>query len=327
VFRPASSDDFNRYAGNLQWLLEIKLSEAKELLAQIYGFSGLHDLQKNMETPGSPGPYWDDSQADWAATAADPLWEVPGIGERTSHARDVWLRWRSENSDRPTARQNLIIDLGLTDSPPSHRECFRRVREFVAGIDSFDNTGFPTGYWSAYHGYFSEIPVVHDSFASPSWAVNDLPIAPLDQRTLVGECIECRLFVALVDDGYIDDPATKRLLKECRPSKQVVDGARAARVRSMASAMTYVETTWNDLLITLCEAGSTVWVDLSGAEQQRLAAFLAYPNRATLRASSAAQSIADPIDRSRVENPAAPPTAGCADWDGSDSRKRLRYTA
>ena len=56
-FRPTSKKDFSRYARDLSWLIKEPLQKTQGMLARMYGYGSLHELQMNMAKPGEPGPF------------------------------------------------------------------------------------------------------------------------------------------------------------------------------------------------------------------------------------------------------------------------------
>lgn len=153
-FVPASALDFSRYAKNLAWLLGVKLQAAQELLSQIYGYEHLHELQQALKSGLEPGPFWDDGPTeDKVATGLRLLAGMPG--ERSLRPAKVLCDWKHKQGQQPYLEQNeaLIVELGLTDSPASHRDCVRRVKKYLEGDYSADAHGYPTGFWSLLAGY------------------------------------------------------------------------------------------------------------------------------------------------------------------------------
>lgn len=148
-FVPASALDFSRYAKNLAWLLGVKLQAAQELLSQIYGYEHLHELQQALKSGFPPGPFWDDGPSeDKVETGLRLLAGMPG--ERSLRPAKVLCAWKRMQGQQPYLGQNeaLIVELGLMDSPASHRDCVRRVKKYLEGEYSADAHGYPTGFWS-----------------------------------------------------------------------------------------------------------------------------------------------------------------------------------
>lgn len=153
-FVPASQLDFSRYAKNLAWLLDLKLQQAQELLSRIYGYEHLHELQQAMKSGLQPGPFWDDEPAEGETQSGLSLLEgMPG--ERSMRPAKVLLDWKREHGRHPWLQDNeaFIVELGLTDSPASHRDCVRRVKGYLEQKYSVDVHGYPTGFWSFLAGY------------------------------------------------------------------------------------------------------------------------------------------------------------------------------
>jgi hypothetical protein len=153
-FTPASQLDFSRYAKNLAWLLDIKVQAAQELLSRIYGYEHLHELQQALKAGGVPGPHWDEGPSDKNHGGSDLNLLCGMPGERSLAPVNVLMEWKRKVEKRPslTHRECLIAELGLTDSPESHRQCVKRVKAFLEGEQSIDERGFPCGLWGMFAG-------------------------------------------------------------------------------------------------------------------------------------------------------------------------------
>jgi hypothetical protein len=167
-FLPASPLDFTRYAKNLAWLLDIKLHQAREALAFIYGYENLHELDQALKDPNAkPGPFWDEEV--WRYPEKTPVdgfnpwpgspefWALVPRSRSAYHQRRLDEWWAKSGlerrgtvfgSDVEHDKYRLITDLGLTDSPASHRDCHRRLKKYLDGEPTIDSFGFPTGFWS-----------------------------------------------------------------------------------------------------------------------------------------------------------------------------------
>lgn len=161
-FVPASKLDFTRYAKNLAWLLERPLQECQEILSRIYGYEHLHELQANLDRGLPPGPYWDEGAEEMGEGARDanpydgrPVLPACFSGQRSFNAVGVLLKWKANKGERGylESHEDLITDLGLTDSPASHRDCVRRVKLYIDGTHTIDQHGWPTAFWSYMHRY------------------------------------------------------------------------------------------------------------------------------------------------------------------------------
>ncbi len=56
-FRPISKEDLSSYARCLSWLIEEPHNKTLQILSRIYGYADLHELQKELAKPGTPGPF------------------------------------------------------------------------------------------------------------------------------------------------------------------------------------------------------------------------------------------------------------------------------
>ena len=112
IFRPSSMKDFKDYAKNLAWMLEEPLQATQGLLARIYGYSGLHELQQVMRQPAhdehsQPRIFYDTNRA------LDLIAEQKGVDDYKD------LTWR----DFAAAQ-----DIELFAPPPIHYREFRRTK-------------------------------------------------------------------------------------------------------------------------------------------------------------------------------------------------------
>jgi hypothetical protein len=142
-FLPESAADFKARAKNLAWLLQSPLQETQNLLARIYGFSDLHDIQQVLEQMmqgeggHEPGPYQEyhdalffsrDPKVQGGAyengMAFDPL--------RANYLIEVAANYAGAEIGNPNRqipqRFSEIINIGLFHSPEGHRGRFRRVK-------------------------------------------------------------------------------------------------------------------------------------------------------------------------------------------------------
>ncbi len=125
-FRSPSKEDFSQYARNFSWLIEESLQKSQELLARIYGYSNLHELLINLQKPGTPGPY----DHDWVFRIIDKDPSIPIVDEAARHNGILEILSKHKGVD--------IIDLGprywdareigLFDTPVTHRKEFKRIR-------------------------------------------------------------------------------------------------------------------------------------------------------------------------------------------------------
>lgn len=234
-FVPASQLDFTRYAKNLAWLLKIKHQAAQELLSRIYGYEHLHELQQKLKgSHADPGPYWDEHSPDPDDDPADVQFLLGGVsGERSLWPAAAMLAWRKENEVRSneTGYDFLIVELGLTDSPESHRHCVKRVKAYVEDREqSVDPWGFPTGFWALMATYRFEWRLGIDlspiaNVLERGWRQGD-PIDPHQHfLRLVGE-VAVDAIIKLTDPGLSlndqifwgseDEPLQSSFWKEMR---------------------------------------------------------------------------------------------------------------
>lgn len=119
-FRPANQQDFSNFAKDLSWLLEEPLQKSQELLARIYGYSDLHEIQQEWGKNNVPGPYDEDL----------PL---SGFDLNTKWVRDKRMLGLIAGAKKfqleglPT-RYSDAREIGLFATPGTHRMAFRRIK-------------------------------------------------------------------------------------------------------------------------------------------------------------------------------------------------------
>ena len=191
-FVPASPLDFSRYAKNLAWLVGIKLQEAQELLSRVYGYEHLHELQQALSKGLPAGPYWDEGPPD-GETPIEELSLLCGLpGERSLRPLKIFLDWKAKRGGHRWLENNesFIPELGLTDSPPSHRDCVRRVKALLDGEYTVDPHGYPTGFWSFLSRYRLDrlgtaFTNLKQTVEIDEWWGTGGPIDPADQRLCI----------------------------------------------------------------------------------------------------------------------------------------------
>lgn len=154
-FRPASQLDFGRYAKSLAKVLECKLQDAQQVLARMYGYADLHELQQALKTESSPGPFSDRAASAELRLARD---------ERTMRCVFDWL---APQKDRYLQnRDALACDLGLFLSPPAHRTAAARVMAYLEdGNGGFTYDGLPFGFSGTIHvRYHWHLPLADEAF-------------------------------------------------------------------------------------------------------------------------------------------------------------------
>lgn len=213
-FLPASQLDFSRYAKSLVWLLGIKAQQAQELLSRIYGYEHLHELQQAMKVVGAtPGPFWDEAPWDGATRTDESLLLYGVAGERPFWPAAVLRDWKREFGvkDSQHDRDSLIVELGLTDTPESHRSCFKRVKALVEESEiTFDPWGFPTGFLGLLASYnfdwrdgIASTPLDQPSIRSKFWRRDD-PINPSDQFILAVRDLAVDAYIKLAEEALPD---------------------------------------------------------------------------------------------------------------------------
>lgn len=137
-FRPVSELDFLRYAKNLSWLLDEPLQRTQELLAQIYGYANRHELRSALKVPDEPGPF----DSDWGTfdDAGAMKCSVTDSALRSNRVLNLIAQSKGlYGLTGMTSRWWIARDIGLFESPATHREQFRIVKmemELLEGLET-----------------------------------------------------------------------------------------------------------------------------------------------------------------------------------------------
>ena len=122
-FRPANKDDFSRYARNLAWVLLEPLQKTQELLARIYGYASLHELQAALRSAAIPGPYDDEvytgSCEDWQDRI---LVQMRRRGERENRVLNLVAAFKKVPIAKLDQRFWEAREIGLFCLPHNHRD-------------------------------------------------------------------------------------------------------------------------------------------------------------------------------------------------------------
>jgi hypothetical protein len=126
LFRPASLADFGNSAKALQWLIGGKLMAAQELLARAYGHASVYALKAALRSFGAPGPFEQDlfkNRQFELATA------------RRTRLRHFVAQHINVAHGLSPERKELVVELGLHDTPLVHRELVSIVKKAVGLIE------------------------------------------------------------------------------------------------------------------------------------------------------------------------------------------------
>jgi|GEM_PF-2616597 hypothetical protein len=127
-FRPASKEDFSKYARNLSAILEEPVQKAQEILARIYGYADLHELQVDLQKPcESPGPY----DEEWMArvVSKDKSEPMIDLGRRENIVLSVVAKFKGVTVNDLNRRFWDAREIGLFQTPGGHRKAFQQVRD------------------------------------------------------------------------------------------------------------------------------------------------------------------------------------------------------
>ncbi|WP_454914411.1 hypothetical protein [Variovorax gossypii] len=146
-FRPPTEADFSRRAKSLSAILDHPLQATQNLLARIYGYMDLHDLQLQLKKPGDPGPYEDlqelAPQFDNPALGGWLPRLVAELSNREVALRDVrtlelvFEETVTVDSNLPDWRRQAACAAGLFCTPPKHRQAAAEVLEAIGEFEDF----------------------------------------------------------------------------------------------------------------------------------------------------------------------------------------------
>lgn len=162
-FRPVSMSDFQTTAKHLSWLSGLPLQRSQEVLAQIYGYSGLHELQRVMAKPGEAGPFSHRWDGHMASQVGHELFYANPVLADDRFYRTLDLLGQATGYDSTTLppRLDRVNDLLIFDPPSQQREAFRLLRsklEIMEGKDAGGEDRLATEY--AYLDRVHDVPVL-----------------------------------------------------------------------------------------------------------------------------------------------------------------------
>lgn len=142
-FVPANAADFKRAAKDLQHAYPLTLQQSQELLARMYGYADLHELQQALGKGHPPGPYiseleWEDAMAFHHTTSERFVREIKALAGWPLH---------------PIGHV-MFEDLLLLDTPARRRNAMNFHRdvqiEFSRLSAEPDKTKVPSDYMEFY---------------------------------------------------------------------------------------------------------------------------------------------------------------------------------
>jgi hypothetical protein len=116
-FRPESTRDFSQRARHLSRWLDLPYQRSQELLARIYGYANLHELQRELDRAEAPGPFEGNPTRNHEPRIARLIGEFRGVSEHQISARD-----------------RAVASMGLFCRADQHRLMFKALRK--SGIAS-----------------------------------------------------------------------------------------------------------------------------------------------------------------------------------------------
>ena len=112
-FRPKNLGAFSQYSKHLAWLLNLSLQRAQELLARIYGWADLHELQQALKVRSPAGPF---------------MGQDRGLDrQRIQRIRDQVQRAIGKDWSSLTMREQASASMALFAPPAVHRERFEML--------------------------------------------------------------------------------------------------------------------------------------------------------------------------------------------------------
>lgn len=204
-FVPASQLDFSRYAKNFAWLLEIKLHEARELLAGVYGYGSEHELRQVMLNPSAKGGPFEAPQArpqfpDGMDTEFSTL---TGFRARLAGALLDRIFKGAGVLGRTRRRVFAAFDAGFFCDPKNHRRQFDHVKEGIVALEGSDEAmeAYLESHWPP--AFWSFIEITH--FAPDLLPMDSSGLAKLDHESFY-------------DYGFDVTPATPQTLRQAMAS-------------------------------------------------------------------------------------------------------------
>lgn len=115
------------------------LQKSQELLARIYGYSGLHELQCELSKPGPPGLFDEDWQAQWFKRDLPKHLDPTLHAERSNRLLELVAAAKGIGDLKHLGKRGWDArEIGLFNSPSLHRHAFVRIR---AKHEALDGTG------------------------------------------------------------------------------------------------------------------------------------------------------------------------------------------
>jgi hypothetical protein len=168
-FRPPSRDDFAQRAESMAWVLGSPLQTTQNILARVYGYEDLHDLQKDLahsaNSPADhpPGPYEEEvlevmfgfinehSEEERKAFLQEGIWLHV---VRNNFLIEVANNYAASTGDldaegKMPARFWEIREIGLFATPEKHRNDFRKIKQKYGILDEVPSdaaSAHPTDY-------------------------------------------------------------------------------------------------------------------------------------------------------------------------------------
>lgn len=183
---PVSALDFARYAKNLAWLIEVPLHLARDMLAAMYGYGSLHELEAILTVNGekqSPlGPFdeprkrppffQEDQNRHW--DTANNLTPLTGRERKLLRFSENVLYRRPEKDGRLRRRHYAVLDAAFFSSPSVHRKRFAEVK---AGILAMELGGTAREHYLERHwppAFWSYLEATHQLHFDPLPALEEL---------------------------------------------------------------------------------------------------------------------------------------------------------
>jgi hypothetical protein len=127
-FRPVSEEDFLRYSKALAFVIEEPIQVAQRILANVYGYDDVHELQMALKLPGVPGRFDSQFSYEEIETRSGMEWPV-----YRAHRIIAFVCSQKDTVNGSLHyRYHYAANLGLFEAPTVHREALRRVKAHFA---------------------------------------------------------------------------------------------------------------------------------------------------------------------------------------------------
>lgn len=131
-FHPATEQQFYGYAKHLAWLIEIQEFEARKMLARIYCYRNIYELEQILKRPATPGPFDDAIPFDILCTER----MQHAIAVRNARAVEIITNRLNFHLDgsQPKFTPQQLFALELFSSPLAHNAAFHALAKSKSSV-------------------------------------------------------------------------------------------------------------------------------------------------------------------------------------------------